>query len=660
MKINTTTQILLILQVSLILIKSTTEYQCKDHRLRVTEFLNFQQQLLPCVYSGILQLDSQNTKGVYFMYIQAMRSKYTSDPKTPPLAIWIDEPGKSVLFSLFNEVSPFKLTENLNLHVNHYKSINQNSDILFLDFPGSTGYSYGPDLSEIPDIRKDFTITLEKFFLEFAAILDYTPQSNNLYMLGHSWLIPELSEEVLAAGYPLKKIAMLSTVVDAATQPMLRKDIARGLNLLSSSDEQDYNSMVQACEFETIVKKDNSKCEGLLPFIVNLSGQVYEYDVRYSHYHDDQTYHNLSTVLNREKTLEQLNIKDKVKERQTASRFWLPNNPEVKLSMRNNIFSAYKNNLSVPMYYLDGQYNLEFSNTEAALDILSADFRKQEREYWKTLGFFNAPIKGYIKQTDQLIYLNFKDAGKYLPRDQPQTFKSFFEQHFIGDQASRIPCMDKKCDVFKEQCEILAMCNGNGVCDVEKSGRCTCTESFYGSDCSHKAEHLNRFTKLKLSPKDVRVFTLAEYKDDLLIEISSDLPNSVISLLSKQNHHMLFDYSKHMYFDRMVSNRMVFFVEEELAREYLLVLSNLEFDQEIEIRTNIVPYNTKTTQFFAPGGLGFGISIILFAVGIALLVATSYLSKRIGSVSTRVKRHEGLMMVNTEKSESGLEEVEQK
>lgn len=188
------------------------------------------------------------------------------------------------------------------------------------------------------------------------------------------------------------------------------------------------------------------------------------------------------------------------------------------------------------------------------------------------------------------------------------------------------------CSIFKQHCDVLNHCHNNGYCNESTKGKCICFDGFYGPNCSYSINPLNKFTTASLKPKAMAIYTPVNsmdflISDNLLFEIEADSTNVVVSIMQKSNHMDIHDYSKHVFFQRIIKKQTVFYLDKDKVADVVIVLTNTDPNSHAKVSFNLFNFNTKSSEFFGPGGFGFIISLILFCVGVALYSSVSVLYK---------------------------------
>ena len=102
--------------------------------------------------------------------------------------------------------------------------------------------------------------------------------------------------------------------------------------------------------------------------------------------------------------------------------------------------------------------------------------------------------------------------------------------------------------------------------------------------------------------------------DNILFEIETDNPSIVISILEKEKHKDVHDFTKHVYFQRLLRKSTVIYLDKDKIDKLLIVVTNTDPQSNANVNFNLFNFNTKSSEFFGPGGLGFVVSLILFCI----------------------------------------------
>ena len=115
---------------------------------------NYTSGSFPTSYAGYAPVDSQNNSALFYWFFPA-RGQYSNDV---PTLIWLNGgPGSPSMFGLFVENGPFRFQQNedggYSLYsvdqLGKYQSWTAYYNVLFIDQPVGTGYSYTANLSYV-------------------------------------------------------------------------------------------------------------------------------------------------------------------------------------------------------------------------------------------------------------------------------------------------------------------------------------------------------------------------------------------------------------------------------------------------------------------------------------------------------------------------------
>ncbi|KAJ2792423.1 hypothetical protein H4R20_006749, partial [Coemansia guatemalensis] len=171
-------------------------------------------------YSGYI--DVAPDKHLFYWFFEA-RNPHQPKWQTP-LIMWLNGgPGCSSLSGLFSGVGPCYVDNSGNGTIINNNSWNKDANILFLDQPTNTGYSYGANVTNTADAARDTTIFLHKFYSRFPQYA-----FGELHIMGESYAahyVPRIAAQIVSdnnrAGMrklPLASIAVGNGLFNMATQ----------------------------------------------------------------------------------------------------------------------------------------------------------------------------------------------------------------------------------------------------------------------------------------------------------------------------------------------------------------------------------------------------------------------------------------------------------
>jgi len=127
--------------------------------------------------AGYFRLAEQN-KHYFFWFFEAR-----NEPDNADFLLWTNGgPGCSSSMGLFQELGPCKVNKDSeSTHLNEY-SWNEVSNVLFIDQPGDTGFSYGDGDFDEKGIASDMYIFVTEFFRKYVKY-----QKLDFYVFGESY-----------------------------------------------------------------------------------------------------------------------------------------------------------------------------------------------------------------------------------------------------------------------------------------------------------------------------------------------------------------------------------------------------------------------------------------------------------------------------------------
>ncbi|GFQ00208.1 serine carboxypeptidase-like 49 [Phtheirospermum japonicum] len=146
-------------------------------------------------HAGYIRLP--NTKGLARMFYYFFEAR--QDKAKAPVVVWLSGgPGCSSSIALFYENGPFKLTDKLSLVCNQY-GWDRVANILFVDQPIGTGFSYTTKETDIPTTSEEAAVHFYDFI---QAFFGNHPEyvKNDFYITGESYAghyIPAFAAQVL-------------------------------------------------------------------------------------------------------------------------------------------------------------------------------------------------------------------------------------------------------------------------------------------------------------------------------------------------------------------------------------------------------------------------------------------------------------------------------
>ena len=198
-----------------------------------------------------LQLNRTHDAHMFYMYFES-RSPETAS--TDPLVLWMTGgPGCSSELAVFYENGPFRIEDDLSLSENPF-GWDVGHNVLFIDQPVGTGFSYTSDPSDDVTSEKQVADDVLDFLLEF---LDQKPEllQNDLFVTGESYAghyVPAVASRIVehngnaarkTAALNLKGIAIGNGLTDPGIQYGAYADYAASKNLIGPTTRKAIRSV---------------------------------------------------------------------------------------------------------------------------------------------------------------------------------------------------------------------------------------------------------------------------------------------------------------------------------------------------------------------------------------------------------------------------------
>ncbi|KAI5436151.1 Serine carboxypeptidase-like 48, partial [Lathyrus oleraceus] len=218
--------------------------------------------------------------------------------KDAPVVIWLTGgPGCASELALFYENGPFKINNDLSLSWNEY-GWDKGSNIIFVDQPIGTGFSYSSDENDIPTdeagVSNDLYTFLQAFFKEHPQFV-----KNEFYITGESYAghyIPALASRVHKGNknkegiiINFKGLAIGNGLTNPRIQYQAYTQFALDNKLITKEDKADIDKLVPSCLDATKTCENEGgdscniaadECEQIFSSILSVAGNVNYYDIR--------------------------------------------------------------------------------------------------------------------------------------------------------------------------------------------------------------------------------------------------------------------------------------------------------------------------------------------------------------------------------------------
>ncbi|CAL1404178.1 unnamed protein product [Linum trigynum] len=245
-------------------------------------------------YAGYYSLPTTKAAKMFYFFFESRVNNSNA-----PVVIWLTGgPGCASELALFYENGPFQIRDDMSLQWNDY-GWDQASNILYVDQPTGTGFSYTTDDSDIRHNETGVSNDLYSFLQEFFK--GHSKYANNdFYITGESYAghyIPALASRIYKGNknnegihINLKGFAIGNGLTDPGIQYKAYPEYALAAKLITKADHDSITSnLVPPCQ-SAISACDSagddgctealSTCQEIFSSIMSIAGSINYYDIR--------------------------------------------------------------------------------------------------------------------------------------------------------------------------------------------------------------------------------------------------------------------------------------------------------------------------------------------------------------------------------------------
>lgn len=410
----------------------------------------------PLMFAGQLELHPENQTNYFFWSFKQDENGYI--PKSNRTIFWLNGgPGCSSMDGALMEVGPLRVN-NQNKVIYNPGSWHEVADIVFVDQPVNTGFSYGSVFShELDEITWTFLKFMEEYFKIFPEERD-----NEIYFAGESYAgqyIPYIGNRILEHNkgnsdnrYNLKGLLIGNGWISPNEQSMSYIPFCKNAGLIDEHSPAWANLLRKQEKCQNIVNKIDSVfdehkvnefetnsdlCESILTDIlaqVRPEQQcINMYDYRLTDLYPQcgsnwpPDVHTVTPFLNLPEVQSHLNLVYKPRWRECSG------SVTNRFRARNSLPSIhlFKDILAeIPIILFHGDKDI-ICNTMGAQNMI------KKLEWNGAKGFsestpemdwdFNGTISGFVKLERNLTYINMYNSSHMVPFDHPELSRSLID-----------------------------------------------------------------------------------------------------------------------------------------------------------------------------------------------------------------------------------------
>ena len=359
-----------------------------------------------------------------------------NNPSTDPLVLWMTGgPGCSSELAIFFENGPYTVQKKFlkapELVPNPY-SWNKRANVLYVDQPGTTGFSTVQNTLGYPtdesSVAADMITFLQGFYAQY-------PQYKNLpfYITGESYAghyIPATAAAIVTANkqnppfvIPLRAIAVGNGLIDPLLTTQSYPAFAYAAGIINSDCMQSANQLFPACQ-QDIANQNYAAafndCNAVFSQVMQCAGNVnvYNYKTQCNPQPLCYDFTPISDYLNQRSVRDHLGV-GTISWQTCSSTVYGYLTNDFEQNFRDDIPFLIQNNVPVTIY--EGVLDIicNYFGAGATLSTLNwpgqAGFNSASNVTWTV----NGNKAGSVRSYGNLTYYNVLEAGHMVPHDQP-------------------------------------------------------------------------------------------------------------------------------------------------------------------------------------------------------------------------------------------------
>ncbi|XP_050212458.1 serine carboxypeptidase-like [Mercurialis annua] len=405
-------------------------------------------------HAGYFKLPNTTAARMFYFFFESRNTK------EDPVVIWLTGgPGCSSELALFYENGPYHLSNNMSLQWNDY-GWDKASNLIFVDQPTGTGFSYTTDQSDLRHdengVSNDLYDFLQAFFTKHPELA-----KNDFFITGESYAghyIPAFAARVHQGNknnqgihINLKGFAIGNGLTDPSIQYKAYTDYALENDLIEQSDYQRINELMPSCDQaikacgtngESTCESAYSVCNNIFNEIMHVAGNINYYDIRKQC--EGQLcydFSNMETFLNDKIVRDSLGV---------GNREFVSCSSDVYDAMLRDWMRNLE--VGIPALLEDGIRVLIYAGEEDLICNWLGNSRWVHAMEWTGQKDFEAASTvpftvegaeaGQLKSHGPLAFLKVNKAGHMVPMDQPkaalQMLKSWMQGKLDDTNKDRI------------------------------------------------------------------------------------------------------------------------------------------------------------------------------------------------------------------------------
>ncbi|XP_020214594.1 serine carboxypeptidase-like [Cajanus cajan] len=397
-------------------------------------------------HAGYYSLPHSKAARMFYFFFES-RNK-----KDDPVVIWLTGgPGCGSELALFYENGPFHIANNLSLTWNDY-GWDQASNIIFVDQPTGTGFSYSSDESDIPHdevgVSNDLYDFLQEFFKAHSNF-----DKNDFYITGESYAghyIPALASRINQANKKneglhinLKGFAIGNGLTNPAIQYPAYNDFALDNGVIRKEDYDDIKKLIPGCDqaAKTCDARGGRSCEtaletcgNIFSSIITIAGNINVYDIRKQCVGPlCYDFGNVEKLLSQQQVKSALGVPKDLEFVSCSSRVHAAFLQDFMRNLEVGIPSLLEDGIKMLVYAGDKDFICNWLGNSRWVHAMEWSGQKSFGTSPTVKFVVDGAEAGSLNSYGPLSFLKVRDAGHLVPMDQPKAALEMLKSWMAGN-----------------------------------------------------------------------------------------------------------------------------------------------------------------------------------------------------------------------------------
>ncbi|KAG4974393.1 hypothetical protein AAZX31_11G168800 [Glycine max] len=396
-------------------------------------------------HAGHYSLPHSKAARMFYFFFESRNNK------DDPVVIWLTGgPGCGSELALFYENGPFHIANNLSLTWNDY-GWDQASNILFVDQPTGTGFSYSSDDSDIrhdeASISNDLYDFLQEFFKAHPKFV-----KNDFYITGESYAghyIPALASRIIQGNKEnqgiyinLKGLAIGNGATNPAIQYQAYPDFALDNKIITKANYDEINKLIPDCEQAAKTCETQggqscaiafNTCQKIFYHILDFAPGINYYDIRKKCKGDwCYDFRNVETLLNLPKVKSVIGVSNDLQYVSCSKRVHEAMMQDYMRNMEVEIPSLLEDGIKLLVYVGEEDLICNWLGNSRWVHAMKWSGKKAFGKSPTVKFVVDGSKAGSLNSYGPLSFLKVHEAGHLVPMDQPKAALQMLQSWMAG------------------------------------------------------------------------------------------------------------------------------------------------------------------------------------------------------------------------------------